>query len=193
GPDSELDTIKVHVEKLTTMKKDEKEIKGIKHINIHDYEVDDKLFSDFTIERSDDLSEMVWALRGAGNLFVESTEVLAKIYGKIQERDERTELSRLLALHYELVYNKSHLQNINECRDKISLIALSASIENPILPENEFVMPLTSVVFALTELKNSELQLLNNFNSDDIKHDIESLDSRILILLKDRHNMSLQT
>jgi acylphosphatase len=193
GSDSDLDRIKLQLEELTKTKKDEKETKRIKNINTYEYEVDDKLFSDFTIERSDDLSEMVWALRGAGNRFVESTEVLAKIYHKIQERDERTALSRLLALHYELMYNKPHLQNINDFGDKISLVALNASIENPILSENDFVLPLTDVVFALTELKNAKLPLLNNFNTDDIKHDIESLDSKILILLKDRYNVSLQT
>ncbi len=86
GSDSELDRIKELLEKLTKTYKDKKEIKRIKHINTYDYEVDDKLFSDFTTERSDDLSEMVWALRGAGIRFVESTEMLAKIYNKIQER-----------------------------------------------------------------------------------------------------------
>lgn len=85
GSDYDLDIIKAQVEELTKVKNDGKIIKGIKPIEIYNYEVDDKLFSDFTIERSDDLSEMVWALRGAGIRFVESTKMLAKIYDKIQE------------------------------------------------------------------------------------------------------------
>ena len=46
-------------------------------------------------------------------------------------------------------------------------------------------MQLTDLVFALTELKNAESSLINNFNSDEIKHDIESLDNRIITLLKE--------
>jgi hypothetical protein len=193
GSDSDLDIIKAQVEELTKLKNDGKVIKGIKPIKIYNYEVDDKLFSDFTIERSDDLSEMVWALRGAGIRFVESSKMLAKIYDKIQERDDRIASSRLLALHHELVYNKSQLQDINNCKDKISLIALNASIENPIVQENNFVMPLTDLVFALTELKNAESSLLNNYNSEELKQDIESLDNRIVTLLRDRYKMSLST
>jgi acylphosphatase len=190
GSDNELDRIKAQIEKLTTIKKDQEVTKGIRQITVYDY--DTPIFSDFTIERSDDLSEMVWALKGAGYRFVESTEVLGKIYSKIEERDKQTESSRLLALYYELVYNLSHLHDIKDY-GKISLVVLNASIENPILPENDFILPLSSVVFALSELKNAELQLLNNFNTDDIKHDIESLDNKIRILLKERYNTHLQS
>ena len=56
GSDYDLDIIKAQVEELTKVKNDGKIIKGIKPIEIYNYEVDDKLFSDFTIERSDDLS-----------------------------------------------------------------------------------------------------------------------------------------
>ena len=92
-----------------------------------------------------------------------------------------------------MVYNKSQLQDINNCKDKISLIALNASIENPIVQENNFVMPLTDLVFALTELKNAESSLLNDYNSEELKQDIESLDNRIVTLLRDRYKMSLST
>jgi acylphosphatase/predicted metal-dependent hydrolase len=190
GPANELNRIKAQIEKLTTIKKDQEVATAIRQITEYGYET--PIFTDFTIERSDDLSEMVWALKGAGYRFIESTEVLGNIYSKIQERDEQTELSRLLALHYELVYNLSHLHDIKDY-GKISLVVLNASIESPILPENDFILPLSSVVFALSELKNAESPLLNNFNTDDIKHDIESLDNKIHILLQERYNVHLQS
>jgi hypothetical protein len=50
---------------ISWSKKGGDESRGIKNYQIYDYQVEDDAFDDFTIERSDDLAEMVWALRGA--------------------------------------------------------------------------------------------------------------------------------
>ena len=46
--------------------------KDCRLLNYYDDEI--ASYTDFVIERSDDQSEIVWALRGAGNRFVESTK-----------------------------------------------------------------------------------------------------------------------
>jgi hypothetical protein len=74
------------------------------------------------IERADDLSEMVLALRGAGIKFKESAEILKKIINQ---------KGCLLTLHYELVHNKKQIEHVKKFKDRISLVALSDNIKNP--------------------------------------------------------------
>jgi acylphosphatase len=63
---------------ISEWKKDQKF--GIKDIKRNDhFDPDAEGFNDFTIERLDDLSEMVLALRGAGYRFIESTKTLERI------------------------------------------------------------------------------------------------------------------
>jgi hypothetical protein len=131
---------------------------------------------------------MVLALRGAGYRFIESTKTLKKIHENLIERVEK---GHLLALHHELVYNKIQLENLKDLKNKLSLAALNASIENPAVPENDFVFPLSSILFALSELKNADPSSLNNFNVDDIKQDIRSLDTKIRTFLEEKYKVFL--
>ena len=95
-------------------------------------------FKDFTVERSDDLSEMVWALRGAGYRFVQSTETLETINRNILERDKKTSRGRLLTLHYELMHNIIELDEEIPNSDRISLEVIKSNAVSPVLSEEDF-------------------------------------------------------
>ena len=58
-----------------------------KNVDISDYYVTES-FTDFTVKRDDDLSEMVLALRGAGYRFKKSTETLQRIHESLLKRDK---------------------------------------------------------------------------------------------------------
>lgn len=122
-------------------------IEGIQHIHQYDY-ASNQEFTNFRIERSDDLSEMVWALRGAGIRFKEATDALEKIYITLEERDKKVAIGRMLALYFELLHNRRLLRRADERnRDKINTVALAANIEKPAIPERDFVY-LTNEVYS---------------------------------------------
>jgi hypothetical protein len=74
----------------------------IKNLYKFSYEEEDKFssFDDFIIERSDDQSEMVWALRGAGRRFKKAADALEKINDNLLERDKKIVAGRLLTLYH---------------------------------------------------------------------------------------------
>ena len=122
-----------------------KSINDIKDTQIHDYQVDEE-FSNFTVERSDDLSEMVWALRGAGNRFVETTKALQDIHKTLEERDKNTAVGRLLTLYYELLHNRDLIIRASRRnRRRINTNALEANIKNPAISERNFVYLLSEI------------------------------------------------
>lgn len=128
-------------------------------------------YTDFVIERSDDQSEMVWALRGAGNRFAESTKELrrltqgiTKIHDNLLDRDKKLVIGRLLTLHYELIHNLDQLADPAICRGRINLDALKSNIESPAIPEQAFAHNLSQVLIGLQDLQRND-----RFESETIK------------------------
>jgi len=111
----------------------------IKDIKRHRYdEPEAKFFDNFTIEHSDDLSEMVWALRGAGQRFKESIDALEKINSTLENRDKKVAEGRLLTLYYEIIHNKKELDELNPsilAQQRFQLEALRSNIGSPVIPE----------------------------------------------------------
>jgi hypothetical protein len=97
---------------LNIRSKNGQEVNVIEKIEPYKIEIKSDMFSGFTVERSDDLSEMVWALRGAGMRFEEATAALDKIDKTIQKRDENAAIGKLLTLRDELIHNNHWLSSI---------------------------------------------------------------------------------
>jgi hypothetical protein len=146
----------------------------------HYYYPDIEQFNDFRIERGDDLSEMVLALRGAGIKFKESAEILKKI---------NNQKGRLLTLHHELVHNKLQLEDVKRFKDGISSVALSDNIKNPALPEDNFIFSLCSVFFSLAEVKQTPNSESIDINIHELLQDIDSLDNIIAKELDDMYGI----
>jgi acylphosphatase len=143
----------------------------IREPKIYDYEVEDNSFSDFTIERSDELSEMVWALRGAGNRFVESTKALQKIEETLKYRDKKIAVGRLFSLNYELLQNIELITTPGQNKDRIELVALTANVENPAIPEKYFVHLLVQLYLQVKDFKRTT----NSQDVDELKRKINKL------------------
>jgi acylphosphatase len=112
----------------------------------------------FTVERSDDLTEMVLALRGAGYRFTESTkelqrltEELRNVHKDLLKRDKEYARGRLTTLRYELTRNSEVLASPEANRNKISLDALKSNMESPAIPDPQFVHALSEVYFKLQD------------------------------------------
>ena len=129
---------------------------GFKDVKISEnYDPNAKNFTNFTIERSDDLSEMVLALRGAGYRFVQSTKTLEKINQNILERDSKNAMGKLLTLHYELTHNIREFDEPNINKDKIYLEAIRSNVSSPVIPEEKFAHLLVEVFIELQEFQRA--------------------------------------
>jgi acylphosphatase len=127
----------------------------------------------FQTERSDDQSEMIWALRGAGDRFAESTKELQAlttglkgIHHDLIERDKKSAIGRLLTLHYELIRNREQLADPSSSRAKMTLDALKSNIEYPAIPEQEFAHLVSQVYFGLQDI---------GVDDETLKADIDAL------------------
>jgi acylphosphatase len=141
------------------------------------YDPEAKNYRDFTVERSDDLSEMVWALRGAGNRFKEATDALEEIEQTIITRDKNTSIGRLLSLHNELISNRDQLAKPTKNRQRINTVALECSVENPAIPERGFVFLCGEVYSDLEDFKESDFS--------DIKKLTSKVDALIELIAKE--------
>ncbi|GEM_PF-3159842 len=130
------------------------------------FDPDITTMTDFKTERSDDSSEMIWALRGAGDRFAESTKELRNlttgletVHHDILERDKKSATGRLLTLHYELISNRDRLADTH-ARGVRPLPALQANIEWPAIPEQEFAHLVSQVYLGLqdSEVDTAELK-----------------------------------
>jgi len=136
-------------------------IKKVTKEEVHDPEA--IRFTDFTVERSDDLSEMVWALRGAGYRFVQSTEKLQEMI----DRDKEVVRGKLLTLHYEVVNNRKVLDELTEMqtstlevsdqnwKNRVHLEVLNSNLASPIISGEPFVSLLTDIFYELNELRQN--------------------------------------
>jgi acylphosphatase len=163
GERSDLDKLMKYLDKPILPSKRRREVSVIKRKESYDIQIDSETLSEFAIERSDDLSEMVWALRGAGIRFKNATDALKELHDTLQERDKNTAIGRLLTLRDELLYNSILLTRIKNNKrlkerarivEKIKTTALNSNIENPAVPTRKFVQTLGEVY--------------SDFNSDDI-------------------------
>jgi acylphosphatase len=147
-------------------------------------------FTDFIVERSDDLSEMVLALRGAGYRFVQSTKTLEVINKNILDRDKKVELGRLLTLHYEVIRNMNALDEESLQRMKmIRLEVLEYNLNSPVIPNQQFVHLLMEIFYELGALEESE-----NFSAerlDDLRRNLVSMQQLIGNELRDKHDVAI--
>jgi hypothetical protein len=143
--------------------------KGVKNFDHH--HPDAESFRDFVVERGDDLSEMVLALRGAGYRFVQSSQTLEKINENILERDNKIAVGRLLTLHYELTHNIREFDEPDPNKDKIYLEAIKSNVRSPTIPKEEFAYVLVEVFIELQEFQKAD-----NF-ADRFKHLKENLNT----------------
>lgn len=110
-----------------------------------------KNIMDFQIKREDDLTEMVWALQGAGQEFKTSSEQIGKILEEIQERDKKKKMSVLQSLNIELHNLYSTLVKIDsdnphlhstEILDELNTLCLESCIKYPPDTNEDFLLPL---------------------------------------------------
>jgi len=116
---------------------------------------DDIKYENFEIVREDELTEMVWALQGAGQIFLESAKKQDIILKTLRRRDSRKEEGLLLALSYEARGILRRLSNLEEeikilgKTKKIPLIHVYALQKALVEPPwtNRFFMRLTYDLF----------------------------------------------
>lgn len=100
---------------------------------------------------------------GAGIRFKDATDALEKIYNKLEERDKKAAIGRMLALHSELLHNSRLLNAVNQIdRDKISTVALEANIENPAISERNFVYLTNEIYSDFQDFRENLLQNVQN-------------------------------
>jgi acylphosphatase len=162
GEKSDLDKLAEYLDNLKRSD-DKQQGKVIRKKETYDIQIESDAFDDFTVERSDDLSEMVWALRGAGIRFEHSTEALKKIHTSLEERDKNTAIGKLLTLHFELMHNIRLIASIKNVKGKkkgkgIITVALRANIENPaVATKIQFVYTLGEVYSDLADFEDGIL------------------------------------
>lgn len=179
-----------YLSKSIVIRKGQSEVKVIKETPCYEIETESEAFYDFTVERSDDLSEMVWALRGAGIRFKDATDALEKIDKTLIERDRNSAIGRLLTLQNELISNRELLASPNrntrrKNRERIKIVALESNIENPSVPKEEFVYPLMEVYSDLLDFRDGLLQDVR-----DISNKIDALLKIIDSLLSEKETKS---
>jgi acylphosphatase len=146
------------------------EIRG--HTKEDHYDPEPTHITDFVVERSDDLSEMVLALRGAGYRFVQSSKTLEKINENILERDRKIALGRLLTLHYEVVENIRELDEPRLDRKKIYLEVFRSNLSSPVIPEQSFAHLLVRIFNELNALQKDDtfsIERLDSLRKDLLK------------------------
>lgn len=152
------------------------------------YDPEEPHFTDFVIERSDDLSEMVLALRGAGYRFVESTKTLEIINKNILDRDKKVELGRLLTLHYEVIRNMNALDEESLQRMKmIRLEVLEYNLNSPVVPNQQFVHLLMEIFYELSAIEEGESFSAERL--DDLRRNLVSMQQLIGNELRDNHDV----
>jgi len=129
-------------------------------------------FKDFEIKREDELTEMVWALQGAGDAFATSAEQQKELVIRtnrllqfMRTRDSRKSASRLFALHQELINISLRL---DDSKTRINLTTtsprkvlyyhcLEESCTDPPSKSPEFILSATALLYASVVPKvNSE-------------------------------------
>jgi acylphosphatase len=167
--------------------KEEKKYNFKKIEIIEFYDPKAESFTDFTVERADDLSEMVLALRGAGCRFVQSTETLEKINQNILDRDSKLMKGKLLTLHYELTNIISEFDEPNPNRNKIYLEAMKTNVSSPVIPEENFAHLLMQVFIELQEFQIAGI----TDRIDHLKVSLNSLRKMVDDELADKHKIRI--
>ena len=156
-----------------------------KNVDISDYYVTES-FTDFTVKRDDDLSEMVLALRGAGYRFKKSTETLQRIHESLLKRDKDMIRGRLLMLYHELT---NIIVELNQPKkDKIHLDAIRSNFDSLVIPEPGFADQLMQVYIELQEFIKTD-----NFRDmiDHLKENLESLKAMVGNELNTKYGINL--
>lgn len=120
----------------------------------------------FRVIREDELTEMVWALQGAGDVFLMSAEGQKAILGEIKNRDMRKEYSRLAALSVEMESNLKKIvelagsiekgeRGISGKDQKFRDLCLSQALREPAYPDNTFIQATQDVYYAISDLRES--------------------------------------
>lgn len=127
-------------------------------------------YKEFAVIREDELTEMVWALQGAGDVFVKSAEIAKKsaetadkILETIINRDIKKEFSRLSALSIEIKAVLNQIENItkNAERNELTLfsfrnLSLKETLINPIFLDKDFMQTTPEVYNILEYLQSKE-------------------------------------
>ncbi len=115
-------------------------------------------FKDFELIREDELTEMVWALQGAGREFSQTTNKLEKIQQNLEERDGKRRLARLSSLHLELGNLKKKIELLKNSRNtfetrKLQYVALEQSIRDPVDGDDEFIQSIHGVYAMVNDIE----------------------------------------
>jgi acylphosphatase len=151
---SDVNKLFNELDKWKNSKDNNKQFK-IKNLYKFSYGEEDKFgsFDDFIIERSDDQSEMVWALRGAGRRFEKAADALEKINDNLLERDKKIAAGRLLTLYHELMHNRNVLSDAERNKDRLLLEAMKANIGWPAIPDDSFANSLGEIFSDFNDFK----------------------------------------
>lgn len=137
-------------------------------------------YREFEVIREDELTEMVWALQGAGDAFVESTKQQKKILETINQRDYKKEYGQLAALlievgRWEMEIN-SDIDN-GKLTPDLPINCLKEALIRPPYLNDEFISRTHELFYFLGSINDREMQDMSDANKE--KHFRKLLDSDI--------------
>ena len=142
---------------------------------------------DFVVKRADDLSEMVWALRGAGYRFAQSTKTLEEIHESILKRDKDIVKGKLLMLHQELA---NIIVEFGSDKDKIYLEAMKSNFSFLVIPEVGFSEQLMTVFIELQEFLRTGSFV--DTEGEHLKNNLNKLKTMVTDELYKKHGIDLR-
>ncbi|RLF94866.1 hypothetical protein DRN50_04710 [Thermococci archaeon] len=162
----------------------DKEFKGKIKLNEYKEKRIVDLKDDFVIIREDDLTEMVWALRGAGKVF---ERLIKLIDEKERERESKRKKSLLLSLENELssIYDRADRIERREAHMKFRLFCIENFLKEPPIDVDieltkglndlyEYCDETNNLIDMYPQMSDEETKLLED-NIDKIKKLVDEL------------------
>jgi hypothetical protein len=126
-------------------------------------EIKEKYY-DFKVIREDELTEMVWALQGAGEEFAKSAKTNLEILNEIKMRDEREAQSRLSSLLMEIKFMRSIVADQIEGLKREGVfhspiearnLCLREAMVHPPYKDDEFIYATNDIYYILEDVEKT--------------------------------------
>jgi hypothetical protein len=182
------------------LNKNKKEDERLKFSDLYESEDGDGKYNEFNVIREDELTEMVWALQGAGDVFLKSSQEILNV---MINRDYKKERGLMGALSLEVRYIKKEIDDMTiKIKDdkKVKFhfdkhCMQRALVEPPWADNDEFMIITHELFYSISrnessfeslnvEEKLKELEAINKLvtdYSDRISKRIEEIDKHIKI------------
>lgn len=126
--------------------------------DLRSFEDDDEKYRDFAVLREDELTEMVWALQGAGGVFLKSSQEILEV---MIIRDLKKERGLLGALKLEVGFTKRAIEEMiedikekKEVEFRFEQPCLQKAFVEPPWADNDSFLQLTSDLFYKMNRRN---------------------------------------